>query len=173
MEASPSRGKPGEQPPVWRWHAEPESAGLRREALLEAAQALEAGREAGQHAGAQLYVSRHGQAVLEFACGDALTGAPLEPDSIMAWFSSGKPLTAVAIAWLHERKKLDLDDAVARYLPEFGNGKERCTIRHLLTHQGGFPNGLRDSAHKTWEQKIAAIERMRERQAAIRRGRRR
>jgi CubicO group peptidase (beta-lactamase class C family) len=142
---------------VWRWHAEPESAGMQREALTEAAQALEGGVHSGQHAGAQLYVSRRGTPLLEFACGDALAGAPMAPETIMAWFSSGKPLTAIAIAWLTERNKLNLDDRVVRYIPDFGNGKERCTIRQVLTHQGGFPNGLKDSAHKTWEQKIAEI----------------
>lgn len=44
---------------------------------------------------------------------------------------------AVAQQW--ERGKFDLDDAVARYIPEFGNrGKEAITIRHVLTHRGGF-----------------------------------
>ena len=44
--------------------------------------------------------------------------------------------TAVMQLW--ERGLIDLDAPVAKYLPEFtGGGKERVTVRHLLTHSGG------------------------------------
>jgi CubicO group peptidase (beta-lactamase class C family) len=46
----------------------------------------------------------------------------------------------VAILQLWEQGKLGLDDRVAEYIDEWGAGKERCTIRHVLTHTGGFPN---------------------------------
>jgi CubicO group peptidase (beta-lactamase class C family) len=56
----------------------------------------------------------------------------------MLWYSAGKPVTTVAVLQLWERGKLDLDDPVAGYLPDFAAGKESATIRHLLTHTGGF-----------------------------------
>jgi CubicO group peptidase (beta-lactamase class C family) len=34
---------------------------------------------------------------------------------------------------------LSLDDRIADYVDGWGNGKERATIRHVLTHTGGFP----------------------------------
>ncbi|HEX9280673.1 MAG TPA: serine hydrolase domain-containing protein [Gemmatimonadales bacterium] len=41
---------------------------------------------------------------------------------------------------LVDQKKLDLDAPVQYYLPEFrGTGKEKVTIRHLLTHSSGLP----------------------------------
>ena len=41
---------------------------------------------------------------------------------------------------LVDQKKLDLDAPVQRYLPEFtGKGKDKVTIRHLLTHSSGMP----------------------------------
>jgi CubicO group peptidase (beta-lactamase class C family) len=41
---------------------------------------------------------------------------------------------------LVQEGKLDLDASVARYVPAFqGPGKERVTIRHLLTHSSGLP----------------------------------
>jgi CubicO group peptidase (beta-lactamase class C family) len=41
---------------------------------------------------------------------------------------------------LDERGLIHLDDPVAEYVPEFGcNGKERLTIRHILTHRAGIP----------------------------------
>src|SRR5438067_12935503 len=107
-------------------------------ALREAVDLLEAGLGA-QHDGYQLDVSLRGETLLDAAGGVAQPGVPMTTDSLMLWFSSTKPLTAVAIGQLWERGKLGLDDRVTKYLPAFGNGKEHATIRHLLTHRGGFP----------------------------------
>ena len=47
---------------------------------------------------------------------------------------------ATACILLVDQKKLDLNAPVQRYLPEFGGtGKEKVTIRHLLTHSSGLP----------------------------------
>jgi CubicO group peptidase (beta-lactamase class C family) len=60
-------------------------------------------------------------------------------ERLMLWLSSSKPIGAVALAQLWEAGKLELDDTVATHIPEFGvKGKEAITIRHLLTHTGGF-----------------------------------
>ena len=60
-------------------------------------------------------------------------------DSINLWWSSVKPVTTVAIAQLWEQGNLDLDDRVAKFIPEFAaKGKNPITIRHILTHTGGF-----------------------------------
>jgi len=46
-----------------------------------------------------------------------------------------------AVLHLAQRGRLDLDAPVQRYLPEWtGPGKERVTLRHLLTHSGGLPS---------------------------------
>jgi CubicO group peptidase (beta-lactamase class C family) len=48
-------------------------------------------------------------------------------------------LTTMCMLLVHEGK-LDLDALVQRYVPAFrGPGKERVTIRHLLTHSSGLP----------------------------------
>ncbi|HEX2643860.1 MAG TPA: serine hydrolase domain-containing protein, partial [Thermoanaerobaculia bacterium] len=66
-------------------------------------------------------------------------GEPLTPDHLMLWLSSTKPVGAVALARLWERGRLELDDPVVRFIPEFGaNGKERITLRHILTHTAGI-----------------------------------
>jgi CubicO group peptidase (beta-lactamase class C family) len=45
-----------------------------------------------------------------------------------------------AIMLLEEESRIDLDAPVQRYLPEWsGGGKERVTVRHLLTHSSGLP----------------------------------
>ncbi|HEY3239786.1 MAG TPA: serine hydrolase domain-containing protein [Acidimicrobiia bacterium] len=92
----------------------------------------------GFHPGAQLYVSRHGTPLLDVAVGESRPGRALQSDDIMLWYSSGKPVTTVAVLQLWERGLLGLDDPVGRYLPGFGAGKERATIRHVLTHTAGF-----------------------------------
>ncbi|MFN0119743.1 MAG: serine hydrolase domain-containing protein [Blastocatellia bacterium] len=89
--------------------------------------------------GSQVYVSRHGKPLADFALGQARADVPMTTDTMMIWFSSTKAITAVAVAQQWERGKFDLDDPVAKYIPEFGNrGKEAITIRHVLTHRGGF-----------------------------------
>jgi CubicO group peptidase (beta-lactamase class C family) len=91
------------------------------------------------HDGYQLYASLGGVPFLDVAGGRAQADVPMTTDSLTMWFSSGKIVTAVAIAQLWERGRLGLDDRVERYLPSFGNGKQRATVRHLLTHTAGFP----------------------------------
>jgi len=73
----------------------------------------------------------------------------MTPDTIFDLASLTKPVaTAVAIMQLRERGKVDLDGPVARYWPRFArNGKERITIRQLMTHHSGLAPDL-DLRHK-------------------------
>ncbi len=101
--------------------------------------ALREGIAEGLHLGAQLYVSLGGVPLFDGAIGNASPGKPLIPSDLMIWLSATKPVAAVAVGQLWERGALDLDDPVAHHLPEFAaNGKERITIRHLLTHTAGI-----------------------------------
>ncbi len=51
-----------------------------------------------------------------------------------------KLFTATSIMQLRDQGLLHLDDPVCKYVPEFiGYGKERITIRHMLTHTSGLP----------------------------------
>jgi len=105
------------------------------------------GIAAGWHTGAQLYVSRRGEPVADFAVGDT--------PAVLPWLSAGKPVAAVAVALLRERGRLDFDDPVARFLPEFG--KPAVTVRHLLTHTGGFRFIRRHWTTESWDEIIAEI----------------
>jgi CubicO group peptidase (beta-lactamase class C family) len=101
--------------------------------------ALEEGLDEGLHLAAQLHVSLAGEVVADAALGENRPGEPLRPDHLMLWLSSTKPVAAVAVAQLWERGLLELDDPVARHLPEFAvQGKEGITLRHLLTHTAGI-----------------------------------
>ena len=124
--------------------------------------ALTRGIEQGLHAGAQAYVSRGGRAVADFAVGHARPGVPMRRDTLVPWLSAGKPLAAVAFAmlWeaLGEQGLLDLNDPVARHIPEFAaKGKDAVTVRHLLTHTGGFRALVGRWEEQPWEQVIAAV----------------
>ncbi|HTQ81434.1 MAG TPA: serine hydrolase domain-containing protein [Thermoanaerobaculia bacterium] len=101
--------------------------------------ALEEGLDEGLHLGAQLHVALRGETAADVALGENRPGEPLRPDHLMLWLSSTKPVAAVAMAQLWEQGRLDLDDPVARHLPEFAaQGKEGITLRHLLTHTAGI-----------------------------------
>lgn len=100
---------------------------------------LERQREDDWHDCAQCYVSVAGETILDVAVGDSRPGRALRPDDLVLWYSSGKPLTTVAILQLWERGLLGVDDPVGRYVDGWGGGKEYCTLRHVLTHTGGFP----------------------------------
>ena len=99
---------------------------------------LEQQRADGLHHGAQAYVSRFGEPLLDVAVGESVPGRALERDDVMLWYSSGKPVTTTAVLQLWEQGRLGLDDPVAKYVAGWGAGKERVTLRHVLTHTGGF-----------------------------------
>src|SRR5436189_2391549 len=109
--------------------------------LTRTFEAVERGRAAGWHVGAQLYASVSGEVIADAAFGLARSApdVPMRTDTLMLWMSATKPVAAVAVAQLWERGLLDLDDPVAKHLPAFAaRGKQAVTIRHLLTHTGGF-----------------------------------
>ena len=135
----------------------PEEVGVARDGLEQAIKLLMEQREQGLHDGAQLFVARRGQPLLDVAIGEAQPGVPLRTDSVMLWFSSTKPLTAIAIAQQMERGKLKLDDRVQKHIPEFANGKETATIKHVLTHTGGFPMGTFPFLRYDWDEVIQKI----------------
>jgi len=121
--------------------------------------AIEQGMADGLHVGAQVYISRWGRPVADFALGEARPGIPMTSDSLMLWWSSTKPSAAVAIAQLWERGLLDIEAPVTTYIPEFAaKGKDAVTVRHVLTHTGGFrfADG-RWAFRKPWDEIIARI----------------
>ena len=63
-----------------------------------------------------------------------------EQDTLVLVFSTTKGLAAMALAIAHSQELLAYDAPVARYWPEFAqHGKERVTVRQLLSHQAGIP----------------------------------
>lgn len=131
-------------------------------ALPQTTQLIQQGMDARQHIGAQVYISHAGQTIADLAIGDAAANVPMQADTLMNWLSSGKVVTTIAIARLIEAGRIDLDQPVAAYLPAFAaHGKDRITVRHVLTHTGGFRVAPFRFDRDSWDQIIDAICRVR------------
>ena len=117
------------------------------------------------HPGAQLAVYYQGHLVLDLWGGmaDAQRCRPVERDTMFVLFSSTKPLASMAVHWLIEHGRAELDAPVATYWPEFAaNGKATATLRHILTHKGGFPETPADLPWQQWgdwQTVVQALER--------------
>jgi CubicO group peptidase (beta-lactamase class C family) len=135
----------------------PEEVNVDRSGLEKVINLLEEQRKKGLHDGAQLFMARRGRPLIDIAIGEAQHGVPLRTDSVMLWFSATKPLTAVAIAQQFEQGRINLDDRVQSFIPEFANGKESATIRHVLTHTGGFPMPMFPFLRYDWDTVIQRI----------------
>jgi len=132
--------------------------------LQKTIELLEAQRAAGLHPGYQLYVSVNGNPVADVAGGLARIESERGPalamdaDALVLWLSACKPVAAVCWAMLWERGLCGLDDPIAKYIPAFAqNGKSGITIRHVLTHSGGFPGVNTGWPRNNWTQIIEAI----------------
>ena len=71
---------------------------------------------------------------------DARGGPAPDPvHTVYRWGSITKVLTGVALLRLRDAGRLDLDDAVTRFVPELGPQYDAVKLRHLLTHTSGIP----------------------------------
>lgn len=93
--------------------------------------------------GAVLAVGRRDSVLLTVAVGHygVDDGRSVTPETIYDLASLTKVIgLTTAVMMLVDSQKLDVDAPVQRYVPAFqGAGKERVTIRHLLTHSSGLP----------------------------------
>lgn len=108
--------------------------------------------------GMQIYVSRAGEVLVNAAWGWNGESGRLETGHLSLWLSAGKPITAVGVLQCVARGQLDLEAPVAQIVPEFAaGGKDRVTLRHLLTHTGGFRSPDVKEAAMDWESEVARV----------------
>jgi len=130
---------------------DPSDAGTTRDRVEDLWRRMLALYRSGVHPGIQLCVRRHGAVAINRAVGLACGGGPADPPDAptvpmtvgtpVNLFSAAKAVTAMVIHKLDEQRVIHLDDRVCEYVPGFGrNGKERITIRHLVSHKAGIPN---------------------------------
>jgi CubicO group peptidase (beta-lactamase class C family) len=135
----------------------PDAVSMDPEKLEQVKQLFHSQIEDGLHPGAGLAVYRHGNLVLDIHGGvsDIRDGSgatqPVTSETMFVLMSSTKPLAASCLYMLKERGQVAWDDLVSKYWPEFGqNGKETVTVRHVLTHRGGFPETPKDLPPRDW-----------------------
>ncbi len=155
LTVSPAMAAPHELPT-----ASAESEGMSGERLAQLSAGMKELVGNGRLAGVVTMVSRHGKVVEFDAAGkrDIAANAPMQKDSIFRIYSMSKPITGVAMMILFEEGKWQLNDPVAKYIPEFAklkvysteaNGNvimkdqiHPLTMRELMSHSGGFTYGF-------------------------------
>ena len=97
----------------------------------------------GHTPGAVALIGRGARILAHVAVGQRMVvpeARPMELDTVFDLASLTKPIsTATCILHLLERGGLCLGDPVSRYLRFEGDGRERITLWHLLTHSSGLP----------------------------------
>jgi CubicO group peptidase (beta-lactamase class C family) len=73
-----------------------------------------------------------------FGFADLERHKPITPDTQFLLASLTKQFTAMAIMILAERHKLQFDDSLAKFCPEFPDYARMITIRNLLNHTAGL-----------------------------------
>ncbi|GJD34175.1 serine hydrolase domain-containing protein [Methylobacterium aerolatum] len=142
---------------------DPRAAGVCPERLARIAPWMDRLVAEGRLAGLSVTMQRRGQTVFARACGqaDRDRGTPFTLDTVTRIYSMTKPLTSVAVMQLYEQGLFQLDDPVARFLPEFaemrvavgGNrakietepARRAITVRDLLTHTAGLTYGFMEA----------------------------
>ena len=105
---------------------------------------------AGLQPAVQVCLRHDGRVVLNRAIGHAWGNGPTDPPDTepipvtvgtpYCVYSAAKAITTTVVHMLVERGAFSLDDRVCDYLPSYtGHGKERTTIRHVMTHSAGVP----------------------------------
>jgi len=99
--------------------------------------------DADRYYGTVLAIGRHGKLVLHEAIGhaDPKRKRPVKKDSVFSLFSVTKAITVVLVLRAIERGYFSLATPISNLVPEFsGQGREKITIFHLLTHSSGLPS---------------------------------
>ena len=113
--------------------------------------------------GAALVVTLEGRTVVDVWAGwaDRARSRPWRRDTLVDVFSVAKPMAALCLLMLVERRQVDLEAPVARYWPEFAAAhKEAVTVEMLLGHRAGLPavrRALPPLAMYDWELMTSAL----------------
>jgi CubicO group peptidase (beta-lactamase class C family) len=104
------------------------------------AQYVKAEMERQHIPGVALLVSRNGEPVRAqgFGFSNLELQVPVKPETLFQSGSVGKQFTATAIMMLVEEGKISLDDSITKYFPDAPASWKPVTVRHLLSHTGGF-----------------------------------
>jgi CubicO group peptidase (beta-lactamase class C family) len=141
--------------------AKPERVGMSSQRLALMTEKMQEVVDQGKVSGVVTLVARHGKVVHFDAVGkqDIEADKPMATDTIFRIYSMTKPVTAVAMMILFEQGKWQLNDPVAKFIPEFKDlkvyagtdaegkpilepQKRPMTMRELMSHTAGFTYGF-------------------------------
>ena len=94
----------------------------------------------GKNFSGEIVVSKNGEIVFEDYKGfsNYATKSPINPETPIHLASISKTFTGMATLKLWEEKKIDLEAAASKYLPNFPY--KEVTIQQLLSHRSGLPD---------------------------------
>lgn len=123
--------------------AQPAAVGMSAERLAQIDSVVAQAVERKETPGAVVLVARKGRIVWRKAYGSRASVPTREPMTVDTIFDAASLTKVVAtttsVMILVERGLVRLNDPVSRYIPELkGEGRERVTIEHLLTHRSGY-----------------------------------
>lgn len=101
---------------------------------------------AGQYPSIAILIDQGGETIYSSSTGmaDIEQDRPAQADSAYAIGSITKSFTALAILQLVEAGKVDLQQPVRTYLPDFQGPAADVKVQHLLDHTSGIPNYTND-----------------------------
>lgn len=101
--------------------------------------------------GAGFAAMHDGRMVVDLWGGEAAKGVPWREDTLQIIYSGTKGLLAACVLKLIEQGRLDLNQKVAAYWPEFArNGKGTVRVRHVVSHGAGLPGIMSDLTPADW-----------------------
>jgi CubicO group peptidase (beta-lactamase class C family) len=136
--------------------ADPDAVGIDADSLARIWDAAVDLYRSGVHPAVQVCVRRNGLVALDRAIGHARGNGPRDGDQaekVLATpgtpfliYSGSKAITALVVHLLSERGALDLEDPIAKYIPNYAaNGKGGITIAHVLAHRAGVASMPREA----------------------------
>ena len=125
--------------------------------------AIDKALASGKEVGVQVAAYLRGKLVVDTWGGvaDPRTGRMVDGDTLFNVYSVTKAVAATAIHMLVDRGVLDYDTPIVKWWPEYGaHGKEKTTLRHVLTHRAGvpqMPDGVTPKQLVDWDWMARAI----------------
>jgi len=95
--------------------------------------------------GATFLISKNGKIVYKKAFGlsNLELNIPMHSENIFEIASMTKQFTAISILMLVEKGKLNLDDEITKFIPDYPTNGNRISVHHLLTHTSGIKDFTR------------------------------
>ncbi|WHM40220.1 serine hydrolase domain-containing protein [Streptomyces sp. BPTC-684] len=115
---------------------------LRNAAQTRVEEILDEVTASGEETGVQVAAYLDGELVVDAWAGlaDVERGRPMEPETLVPSWSTGKGIAAALVAVLVDRGMVGYDTPIAAHWPEFAaRGKSEITLGQVLSHSAGLP----------------------------------